>query len=305
MFSNSATKLKKLHYCRLPYTFHIFDKKGVFDMMRFIKGGLILLAILLVSCGNAQDNSGKRPLVVITTEFGAMKIELYNETPKHRDNFLKLAKSEYFDGLLFHRVIKEFMIQGGDPDTRNAQPGQKLGNGGPGYEIDAEINSMFLHKKGALAAARQGDQTNPQKRSSGSQFYIVQGVVFPSDNLQSLEIEGTQRLAQSIMRQLARDYSDSLKIYQQSANKLAFEKLAVKLQNEAMAKAQQTPFKLTDAQMQAYTTVGGTPHLDGNYTVFGQVVEGLAVLDSIAAQPTGPNDRPIKDIKMDIKVMQE
>jgi len=244
-------------------------------------------------------------LVLIKTDFGEMKVVLYNETPKHRDNFLKLAKAGYFDGLLFHRVIKDFMIQGGDPDTRNAQPGQKLGNGGPGYEIENEINPNILHKKGALAAARQGDQTNPEKKSSGSQFYIVQGVVFPSNNLEALEEEGTQRLAQSVMRQLARDNDDSLKFYRQTANRPAFEKLAAKLQSEALAKAKQTPFKLTEAQKQVYTTVGGTPHLDGNYTVFGEVIEGLSVLDSIASQQTGANDRPVSDIKMEVKVIRE
>ena len=273
-------------------------------MKKFLKGGLIMASILLGACGNAQEK-GDRAIVLIKTDFGDMKVALYNETPKHRDNFLKLAKEGYYNGVLFHRVIKEFMIQGGDPDTRNAAPDQKLGNGGPGYVIDAEINSKLLHKKGALAAARQGDQTNPEKKSSGSQFYIVQGVVFPADNLQSLEAEGTQRLAESIMRQLARDNNDSLKFYQQSNNQAAFNNIVAKMQTEALAKAKLTPFKLTEEQKQVYTTVGGTPHLDGNYTVFGEVIEGLAVIDSIAAQPTGPNDRPLKDYKMEIKIIKE
>ncbi len=274
-------------------------------MMKFIKEGLMLASILLVSCGNAQDNGDKRSIVLIKTDFGDMKVALYNETPKHRDNFLKLAREGYYDGTLFHRVIKEFMIQGGDPDTKNAPPDQKLGNGGPGYVIDNEINPKLLHKKGALAAARQGDQTNPERKSSGSQFYIVQGVVFPADNLPALEEEGTQRQAQSIMRQLARENEDSMKVYQQTGNKGAFDKLIERLQAEALKKARQTPFKLTEEQKQVYTTVGGTPHLDGGYTVFGEVIEGLAVLDSIAAQPTGPKDRPVKDIKMEIKVIKE
>ncbi len=274
-------------------------------MMKFLKGGLILASILLVSCGNAQDNGDKRPIVLIKTDFGDMKVVLYNETPKHRDNFLKLAKEGFFDGTLFHRVIKDFMIQGGDPDTKNAQPDQKLGNGGPGYVIDNEINPKLLHRKGALAAARQGDQTNPEKKSSGSQFYIVQGVVFPSDNLQALEEEGTQRQADSNMRQLVREYEDSIKIYRQTENKGAFDKMIARLQTEAMDKAKLTPFKLTEEQKQVYTTVGGTPHLDGAYTVFGEVIEGLSVIDSIASQPTGPKDRPVKDIKMEIKVIKE
>ena len=271
-------------------------------MKKIFSGILILATMLIISCGNAQD---KRPLVVIKTEFGEMKVELYNETPKHRDNFLKLAKARYFDGLMFHRVIKDFMIQGGDPDTRNAQPGQKLGNGGPGYELDKEINPNIFHKKGALAAAREGDQINPEKKSSGSQFYIVQGVVFPANNIQEIEDEVTRKLAQNIMNQLASASKDSLKYYQNTGNRHAFEKLVVNLQAQAMGKAKQTPFKLTEKQKELYTTVGGTPHLDGNYTVFGEVIEGLSVLDSIAAQHTGPNDRPVRDIRMEVKVIRE
>lgn len=274
-------------------------------MNKLLKGGFIIATMLFVSCGNAQDKGDKRPIVLIKTGFGDMKVELYNETPKHRDNFLKLAKEGYYDGLLFHRVIKDFMIQGGDPDTRNASPDQKLGNGGPGYEIDNEINPKFLHKKGALAAARQGDQTNPQKKSSGSQFYIVQGVVFPANNLPALEAKGNEKLAQSYMRQLMMANEDSLKFYQQSGNQIALALLGERLQNEAMAKAKKTPFKLTEEQKKVYTTVGGTPHLDGGYTVFGEVIEGLSVLDSIAAQPTGPNDRPLKDLRMEMKVIKE
>jgi cyclophilin family peptidyl-prolyl cis-trans isomerase len=273
--------------------------------IKFLKGTLILASILLFSCGNAQDNGENRPLVLIKTDFGDMKVALYNETPKHRDNFIKLAKEGFFDGTLFHRVIKEFMIQGGDPDTRNAQPDQRLGNGGPGYVIDNEINPKLLHRKGALAAARQGDQTNPEKKSSGSQFYIVQGVVFPADNLQGLEEEGTQKLADSHMRQLVRENEDSIKMYQQTVNQPAFDKLIARLQTQAMEKAKLTPFKLTEDQKQVYTTVGGTPHLDGNYTVFGEVIEGLQVIDSIASQQTGAKDRPLRDIKMEIKVIKE
>jgi cyclophilin family peptidyl-prolyl cis-trans isomerase len=274
-------------------------------MKNILKGVIILGTMLLVACGNAQDNGDKRPIVLIKTGFGDMKVALYNETPKHRDNFLKLAKEGYYDGLLFHRVIKDFMIQGGDPETRNAKPDQQLGNGGPGYEIDNEINAKLLHKKGALAAARQGDQTNPLKKSSGSQFYIVQGIVFPANDLPALEAKGNEKLAQSYMRQLTMANEDSLKFYQQSGNQVALALLGERLQNEAIAKAKKTPFKLTEEQKQVYTTIGGTPHLDGGYTVFGEVIEGLSVLDSIATQPTGPYDRPLKDLRMEMKVIKE
>jgi len=271
-------------------------------MKLFFKCGFLLVAMIIISCGNVKE---KRTVVLIKTEFGEMKVELYNETPKHRDNFLKLVKSGYYDGVLFHRVIKEFMIQGGDPDSRNAKPGQPLGNGGPAYTIDSEINPKLLHKKGALAAARMGDEVNPQRKSSGSQFYIVQGIVFPGNDLPALEAKGNEKLEQSYMRQLIRENEDSLKFYQQSGNQVAIGILSDRLRTEALAKVEKTPFKLTDEQRAVYTTVGGTPHLDGNYTVFGQVIEGLSVIDAIAAQPTGALDRPEKDIRMEIKIIKE
>jgi peptidyl-prolyl cis-trans isomerase B (cyclophilin B) len=184
---------------------------------------------------------------VIHTDYGDMTGILYNETPKHRDNFVKLAKSGFYDGLLFHRVISGFMIQGGDPDSKNAKPGQQLGMGGPGYTVPAEFNTKFIHKKGALAAARQGDQVNPAKASSGSQFYIVQG--------------------------------------------------------KRMSAAQLTG-NYTPEQKKIYETVGGTPFLDNQYTVYGEITEGLDVIDKIAACEKGPGDRPAKDIKMTIKIVE-
>jgi cyclophilin family peptidyl-prolyl cis-trans isomerase len=190
--------------------------------------------------------------VCITTLYGDIKIKLYNETPLHRDNFIKLAKESYFDGILFHRVIKGFMIQGGDPDSKNADSTQFLGNGGPAYTIPAEIlTPKIFHKKGALAAARDN---NPAKASSGSQFYIVQGKVFTQPEL------------------------------------------------DAIAKRIGTTF--SQEQCTVYKTIGGTPQLDGNYTVFGEVYEGLDIVDKIAAVKTGPNDRPVKDVKMTIKVIE-
>jgi len=191
---------------------------------------------------------------VIHTDLGDMKGILYNQTPKHRDNFVKLANQGYFDGLLFHRVISGFMIQGGDPDSKNAKPGQQLGNGGPGYTIPAEFNSQFIHKKGALAAARQSDQANPQKASSGSQFYIVQGKIQNGAQLDGLSAR--------------------------------------------------TGFKYTDAQKKIYETIGGTPFLDGQYTVFGEITEGLDVIDKIAAVEKDQADRPKSDIKMTIKIVE-
>lgn len=194
-------------------------------------------------------------LVKITTDFGVMTVKLYNETPQHRDNFLKLVKEGFYNDLLFHRVIQGFMIQGGDPDSRNAQPGAPLGSGGPGYTIPAEFNQNLIHKKGALSAARMGDAVNPTKASSGSQFYIVQGQVYSPEDISRFEMQG---------------------------------------------------HKFSEIQKQAYTTVGGTPHLDNGYTVFGEVTEGLPVIDAIAAVKTArPGDRPLTDVRMKIELIRD
>ncbi|AIM38871.1 peptidylprolyl isomerase [Sphingobacterium sp. ML3W] len=190
--------------------------------------------------------------VRIQTDKGTVVLKLYNETPKHRDNFVKLVKENYFDSLLFHRVIHNFMIQGGDPDSKNAKPGQQLGEGGPNYTVPSEIQSGLFHKKGTLGAARDD---NPAKASSASQFYIVQGKKFTNAGLDSLE---TMRMK---------------------------------------------GVKFTEAQRTAYTTVGGTPHLDGNYTVFGELVNGIEVVDAIAAVKTDKNDRPIVDERMYVKLL--
>lgn len=212
--------------------------------------------------GSAQPKgTDKRPRVEIRTELGTMIVELYNETPQHRDNFLKLVKEHAYDSLLWHRVIPQFMIQGGDPNSKRAKPGEPLGMGGPGYTVPAEFNKAFIHQKGALSAARQGDQVNPLKASSGSQFYVVQGKTW-----QAAELEGMVK------------------------------------QKQAMAPGKD--YSYTPEQIATYTTVGGTPHLDGEYTVFGRVVEGLDVIDKIAAVPTAPGDRPLQDVHMWMKVLK-
>jgi len=219
----------------------------------------ILIALGLYSfSGKAFLNSKKNMTtdnlkkVSISTSYGVIKIKLYNETPLHRDNFIKLAKESYLTGTLFHRVIKNFMIQGGDPNSKNADSTAILGNGGPTYTIPAEIKAPTLfHKKGALGAARDG---NPAKASSGSQFYIVQGQVYTDQQLDNI--------------------------------------------------AQQTGKPLSKEQREAYKTIGGTPHLDGDYTVFGEVYEGLDVVNKIASVQTGKNDRPVKDVKMTVTVIE-
>ena len=204
------------------------------------------LSIFLTACmgdGNTY--------ALIETDYGNMKVLLYDDTPKHKENFIKLAKEGFFDDLLFHRVINGFMIQGGDPDSRGASAGQMLGGGGPGYLIDAEIGSP--HFKGSLAAARTGGPSNPEKKSSGSQFYVVQGI--PQTDAQLDNMERYKNI------------------------------------------------KYTDAQRALYKELGGRPDLDQDYTVFGEVVEGLEIIDEIAKVPTGASDRPQQDVKMKISIL--
>lgn len=193
-------------------------------------------------------------LVEIETDFGNMLVELFDSTPKHQENFVKLTEQHYYDSLMFHRVINGFMIQGGDPDSKRAKPNQGLGSGGPNYTIQAEFADTLIHTKGVLAAARQGDQVNPQKRSSGSQFYIVHGRPVNAQTLDQLEAQKGKR------------YST--------------------------------------AQRQAYLEVGGAPFLDWEYTVFGRVIKGLEVIDEIAATQTDPRDRPVKDVRMKIRLIK-
>lgn len=217
------------------------------------------LLTFLIACAATRNNSASKipgTRVKLTTDSGTIILRLYDQTPLHRDNFIKLVKQHYYDSLLFHRVIKNFMIQGGDPGSRHAQPRVLLGNGGPGYKIPAEFDSSLFHKKGVLAAAREGDNVNPAKASSASQFYIVQGKVFTDAGLDSVE---TFRL-----------------------------------------KGRKIPL----SQREVYKTIGGTPHLDMNYTVFGEVESGLEVVDKIAAAPRDSNNRPLTDIRMKMKLLK-
>lgn len=200
---------------------------------------------------NTQNEDRRK--VLVSTPYGDMTIELYNETPLHRDNFVKLVEEGFFDGTLFHRVIKDFMIQGGDPHSRDAAPGERLGVGGPGYTIPAEFVPEFFHHKGALAAARQGDQINPRKESSGSQFYIVQGRIVQPQELDQLE--------------------------------------------------QRTGRVFSNEQRVAYTTKGGTPHLDNDYTVFGRVISGIEIIDKITALPTDGANRPREDVAVTMRLL--
>ncbi|TRX71592.1 peptidylprolyl isomerase [Carboxylicivirga sp. M1479] len=254
------------------------------------------LAVVLLSACNTKSQEGV--LLMMETSKGNMKIKLYDETPQHRDNFVKLAESGYYDSLLFHRVINEFMIQGGDPDSKGAAPGVMLGNGGPGYQIPAEINYPTLfHKKGALAAARTGDNVNPERKSSGSQFYIVQGTNYNDEKFQSIEKRYVDMKRQQLFYKTLEAYKDTLQAIQQTGDQEAFMAMRVTIEEEVDAQMAKEPKQTIPEEVkEVYRTLGGVPHLDDNYTVFGEVVEGLNVIDSIASVGTAQGDRPLEDV---------
>ena len=238
-------------------------------------------------------------LVEIKTSVGDITIRLYGETPKHRDNFLKLVNDGFYNDVLFHRVINKFMIQTGDPESKGAPTGKMLGAGGPGYDIDAEIiYPQFFHKRGALAAARQGDEVNPDRRSSGSQFYIVTGKVYNEGQLGQMEKQLQMQQMQTIFNDLASQHRDSIMAMRRNRDQAGLQALQDELVKKTEAEAAKNPVKFTDAQREAYTTVGGTPHLDGTYTVFGEVVEGMDVVAKIETTATAAQDRPKEDIKI-------
>ena len=276
--------------------------------MNFILS-IMMVACTMISCSanNAGEkaaqpttsNNEKMTKVELETTYGNIVVELYNETPQHRDNFIKLVKEGYYDGVLFHRVIKDFMIQTGDGNSKTAGPETSLGDGDPGYTIEAEfVYPKYFHKRGALAAARTGDQVNPERRSSGSQFYIVTGKIYSSDELKMM----TQRMAdmkkQDIFRQLVIENQSKIQQLQQAQDNAGLQALQNELIQQTEAEAAKTPFSMTDEQINAYTSIGGTPHLDGQYTVFGEVVQGMDVVDKIQNVTTGRMDRPTVDVKI-------
>ena len=242
----------------------------------------------------ADTNSVKAK---VETNLGDFTILLYGDTPAHRDNFVKLAKEGYYNGTLFHRVINQFMVQTGDPDSKNAQPGQHLGAGGPGYTLPAEINfPKHFHKRGALAAARQGDQVNPERRSSGSQFYVVTGNKFIPAQLDGIENQMKNQQLRAEFDRLSAPYMDQVRQMQMNGDREGLMALQNKLIAEAEAAVAGKPSPLTDEMRESYTTVGGAPHLDGQYTVFGEVIDGMDVIDKIEKVETDSSDRPKEDV---------
>ena len=240
--------------------------------------------------------------VKIETMLGDIVVRLYDETPIHRDNFVKLAKEGYYDGTLFHRVIKNFMIQGGDPDSKGAPAGKMLGVGGPDYTLQAEIQDGLFHKRGALAAARQDDEVNPERRSSGSQFYIVWGQVYNENQLRQFSKQLRMQKVQDVFHALASDHRAEIMQMRREKNRAGLQELQDKLVAEA--ESQVGSDGLTENQMKLYSTIGGTPHLDGQYTVFGEVEEGLDVVELIQGSATGRADRPLDDIEMRMVVIE-
>lgn len=240
--------------------------------------------------------------VKIQTTLGDIVVRLYDETPIHRDNFMKLVKDGYYDGTLFHRVIKDFMIQGGDPDSKGAPAGKMLGVGGPDYTLEAEIKDSLFHKRGALAAARLGDEVNPERRSSGSQFYIVWGQVYNEGQLRQFSKQLRMQKVQAAFNDLVSSHRDEIMQMRRDKNRAGLQEIQEKLVAEAENKVGKAG--LTEEQLEIYSTIGGTPHLDGQYTVFGEVEEGLDVVEMIQSSATGRSDRPVDDIEMKMVVIE-
>lgn len=239
-------------------------------------------------------------LKIKTTE-GDIVIRLYDETPRHRDNFLKLAKDGYFNSTLFHRVIKDFMIQGGDPDSKNAPKGKILGTGGPDYTIPAEfVYPRYFHKRGALSAARTGDEVNPDRESSGSQFYIVWGKIYKPAELKQMERQMAMQQEQEVFNLLAKEHREEIMEFRRNRDQAGLQTLQEQLIEETKKICRQKGKPtFTTEQTEAYTTVGGTPFLDNQYTVFGEVEEGINVVERIQNRKTDRNDRPTEDVKVE------
>lgn len=257
---------------------------------------LWLLLLLCISCKSYNDGN---TYVQIDTDYGKIVVKLYKQTPFHTRNFVKLANEHFYDSVIFHRVIKDFMIQGGDPTTKHAVKGKQYGETDAGYLIESEFVDTLFHKKGVIAMARESDDVNPSKKSSSSQFYIVVGKVYTDQELDLLATKLNRQIRERVRQIVYEDFYNPDNLEKNA--QISFEDAIDRKIDSLMF---YTPLiEITDAKRKAYTTVGGTPHLDGNYTVFGEVVEGLDVVEIISKVKTDNNDRPINDIKMKIRVL--
>ena len=265
-------------------------------MKRIINFALCVLTAFYSQIIMAEDTIPAGPVVDIKTTMGDIKVKLYDDTPAHRDNFLKLVNEGFYDGVLFHRVIKDFMVQTGDPDSKDAKPGDRLGSGNPGYTLEAEIlYPKHFHKYGALAAARTGDAVNPERRSSGSQFYIVTGNKYDAKDMEMMARQSAGSQLQAYFNSLVEKNRDKISELQAAGDREALEALRQEMIKETEANVKtELPKEIADA----YTTIGGTPHLDGQYTVFGEVLEGMDTVEKIENAATGRDDRPVEDIRI-------
>lgn len=256
----------------------------------------IIVALMMASATMAQT---KYPVVVIETNYGTMKAQLFDDTPRHSDHYLALIKKGYFDGTLFHRVIKDFMIQGGAQDSRNAPAGTQIGGGRTDMELMPEFVPAHYHRKGALAAPRRGDDENPQKKSDASQFYIVQGKKYTEGRLDSMEMAVNVPIKNKIIRKHYMPYKDELAILKET-DPMRFNNLLDSVLTVVDSLYAEAPGKFfwPEGLKEAYSTQGGAHHLDGEYTVFGQIIEGLDVIDKIAALPVDSRKRPTSDAKI-------
>ncbi len=264
----------------------------------------IVVLLILNSC-----NKVEKGLVEIQTSYGVIKIKLFDDVPKHKENFIRLAKEGFYDNTSFHRIIKEFMIQGGDPNSKDSAKKNQLGMGGPGYELDAEINPKYYHKRGVVAAARLGDNVNPERKSSGSQFYIVVGKKHSNEDLDQIEKAiNNANFMQFAFNEMAKSEYDWVrtinvqKLQKENPDSLIkLDQKITKMLEEKFKKAGKE-FKFTQEQRKVYGEIGGAPYLDTQYTIFGEVVEGMDVVEKISLVETLENDIPAKDIKITIKV---
>jgi cyclophilin family peptidyl-prolyl cis-trans isomerase len=268
-----------------------------------MKRSLVISIILLWSFQLMAQNR----IVQISTNLGTMKFKLYNETPKHRDAFIQLANEGYYNQTLFYRVIQNFLIQGGSRSSRNAAPGKRIGYGDPDKTVDDEIRTQFFHKKGALCAPRQPDEINPFKQSDISQFFIIKGKVHTEGELDTLEIAVNRPIRNKINAQyLTPEVKEKLKKLKAEKKTEEFRAIAEEVKRQIETNYTLHPGKLifSKEQREAYTTIGGYPDLDGKYTIFGECISGLEVIDKIAALKTDENNRPFTDVKITVTIIE-